>query len=160
VKPIRRGAYALLAVLSLIMMALVFPSTAHASSDYVGYPQIAPFMSAADPWDNRCPYLYNGSTYWGNAQGAESVISILDAQIAHTVSDVRSLKLDNQRLHFVDVNSSSSSFVGHGICDSGSSDFQNFDQVVNGLSYVFHPNAAGQLAFTNEVANAITGGIG
>lgn len=126
----------------------------------LGYPFVLGVKSTSDPYDARCPYLYNGATAWGNAQAARDVITNLDATISGTILTVQNEKPDYaSRLHYVDVNGSSSPFTGHGICDSGSSYFLNVDNaVVGNKEYVFHPNASGQAAYAQLVASAINAG--
>lgn len=133
----------------------------------VGYPQMAPIKSSSDPVDNTCPFLYgeNAPIHWTEAQAARDLVSVLDQTISNEVETVRQENADySSRLHYIDVNTSGSSFVGHAMCDSnglGSSYFNNVDQIIHlHPTWVFHPNASGHLAYSTEIINAITGGIG
>jgi len=123
------------------------------------YPYVVPNKSASDPAILGCAYLYGGQSPWANDQGAWNVISSLDTTIENEVSVVQSESSDyGSRLHHISANSPGSPFAGHTVCDTGDSFFQNIDQAGWNQStkeYVFHPNANGQLAYANLVANAI-----
>lgn len=125
------------------------------------YPQIAPVRSATDPKQDGCFYLYNGQTPWANGQAARDVVNAIDATISNEVTAVQQENGDYAyRLHYVSSNVAPSAFVGHTVCDTGTSYFQNIDQAGNNSAYVFHPNANGQLAYANLISYAVTGGIG
>ncbi|UQS22871.1 hypothetical protein L1857_08590 [Amycolatopsis thermalba] len=79
----------------------------------------------------------------------------LNTTISNTVTKVRALNTDNQRLTFVSATASGSPFIGHEVCASGDSYFQNLDQAGNNSAYVFHPNEQGQAAYAQLVRQAI-----
>lgn len=122
------------------------------------YPQVIAAKTTSDPLDSRCVYMYNsgsngtGSPYypWEDAWGARDIVSKLDAKISTAVGSV-----NNSRLYYVPVNGSGSPFIGHGICDSGASYFQNLDQAVHNEAYVFHPNATGQQKYADLMSAKI-----
>ncbi|HSW78004.1 MAG TPA: hypothetical protein VLG36_04355 [Candidatus Chromulinivoraceae bacterium] len=124
------------------------------------YPYMMPVESASDPENTGCFYLYNGSTHWANAQAARYIVGQIDATISSEITLVQGESSDYaSRLHYVPMNGTGSPFVGHTVCDTGSSDFQNVDQAGNNRAYVFHPNANGHLDLSNVFAYAITGGV-
>jgi lysophospholipase L1-like esterase len=124
------------------------------------YPYMMPVKSSTDPEESSCFYLYIGQNNWGNAQAARYIVGQIDATIATEIGKVQDESPDYaSRLHYVPTNGTSSPFVGHTVCDAGSSDFQNVDQAGNNRAYVFHPNAAGHLDLKNLFSYAITGGI-
>lgn len=125
------------------------------------YPQVAPVRSATDPEETGCLYLYNGQTHWANGQAAWNVVSAIDTTISNEVTAVQQENSDYAyRLHYVSSNVSPSAFVGHTVCDTGTSYFQNINTGFANGAYVFHPNANGHLAYANLTSYAITGGIG
>ena len=131
------------------------------------YPQVVGLKAPSDPYDVRCPYLYDASgTYasspyypWENDYAARYVVSQLDAQISTVVGQVQSESADyGSRLHYVPTNGTNSPFAGHGICDSGTSYFQNVDQAAIDKSYVFHPNTSGHQAYASIIAGDVGNG--
>ena len=131
------------------------------------YPEVVGPKTPSDPIDVRCPYLYDSQgahsdeqNYpWENDYGAREVISLLDSQISTVIGQVQAESTDYAaRLHYVPANDASSPFAGHGICDSGSSYFQNIDQGIPHQAYVFHPNTSGQQAYASIVAAAVGNG--
>ncbi|MET4669113.1 SGNH/GDSL hydrolase family protein [Streptomyces sp. PvR018] len=110
----------------------------------VGYPQVVAAKVETDPLVQDCIYLADGGTRWSEAQAVRDITTKLNAKILQKVDDVRALDVDNQRLHFVDVNGATSPFKTHEICgSSGTSWFQNLNEAQTNKAYVFHPNAAG-----------------
>lgn len=118
----------------------------------IGYPSIIANYSATDPKIDTCFYMYGGSTPWGNARGAYSLVNLLDKKISDTVTAI-----NNPRLHFIDTAGSSSPFASHLLC-SGDPWFQNIDQAFNNAAYVFHPNQAGQEGLGTIVGATINAG--
>ncbi|MFJ9781069.1 SGNH/GDSL hydrolase family protein [Amycolatopsis sp. NPDC101161] len=125
------------------------------------YPQVIANKQPSDAFDSRCAYMYNsgtngtGSPYypWEDAWAARDIVTKLDAKISTAIGSI-----NNARLHYVPVNAAGSPFVGHGICDTGTSYFQNLDQVLHNEAYVFHPNSAGQQAYANVMSAKINAG--
>jgi hypothetical protein len=141
----------------------ILDSSAKTAKIYVlGYPQPAPAMTTTSAFDPRCFYLFDGKTgtdNWGDARGARDIVTNLNAKISTRVAEVKKLKADyNNRLVYVDVNKSDSPFADHTACSGlGDSYFNNVDQVLNGIAYVFHPNDKGQAAYAKVLATAMGG---
>lgn len=124
-----------------------------------GYPQVVADKSVNDPDDIRCIYMQDGSSKFGDARAARSIVTKLNEKIANTISSVRGEDVDNLRLRFVDVNQTSSPFAGHEVCGySPTSWFQNVDQGTNDYAYIFHPNELGQEAYATIIGAAISAG--
>jgi lysophospholipase L1-like esterase len=126
----------------------------------LGYPQVIANKTANDPGDARCPYMYESvpvasGRYWEDARAARDIVTRLNAKIDDTVRAVRALSSDNQRLIFVTATGVNSPFTSHEVCGTGESYFNNVDQALSGLAYVFHPNAKGQAAYAQLVRQAI-----
>lgn len=127
----------------------------------LGYPHVIADKSAADPGDARCFYMSESvpaveGRYWEDARAARDVVTRLNTKIADVVAAVRALSPNNQRLVFVPATGGNSPFTGRELC-TGSDEayFHNVDQALNGLSFVFHPNANGQAAYAELVRQAI-----
>lgn len=118
----------------------------------IGYPQVIANKATTDPDVATCFYMEGGSTHWGNARGAYSLVNLLDKKISDTV-----VAINNPRLHFVDTAGSGSPFASHLLC-SGDPWFQNIDQAFNNAAYVFHPNQAGQGGLATIVGATINAG--
>jgi len=96
-------------------------------------------------------HLYNDVSQvpispWANAQGAHDLVAALDEKISDSVTGVKQLNTDydDSQLNFVDVDASGSPFAGHEVCGTDSTSwFQNVDQPVGYLAYVFHLNILG-----------------
>ncbi|MER0445970.1 SGNH/GDSL hydrolase family protein [Streptomyces sp. Edi4] len=126
----------------------------------LGYPQVIANKTITDPGDARCPYMYESvpvasGRYWEDARAARDIVTKLNTKISDTVNAVRALDADNQRLVFVSATGTNSPFAGHEVCGTGESYFNNVDQALNGLAYVFHPNEKGQAAYAQLVRQAI-----
>jgi lysophospholipase L1-like esterase len=124
----------------------------------LGYPQIFADKAANDPYDLRCPELYNpdGSDHWTDIRGARDIADRLDTKILSTVGDVQNMNADyNSRLHYVTLDGDESPFIGHEVCGTGESWFQNVNQGLNDQAYVFHPNSLGQAEYAQMLYNAI-----
>jgi lysophospholipase L1-like esterase len=131
------------------------------------YPQVVAAKKTSDADDPRCLYMYNNganttnSPYypWEDDYAARDIVTKLDAQISTVIRQVQGESVNYAaRLHYVPVNGANSPFIGHAICDSGTSDFQNVDQAGNYNAYVFHPNASGQAAYAQLMSSAINAG--
>lgn len=126
----------------------------------LGYPQVIANKTVTDPGDARCPYMYESvpvasGRYWEDARAARDIVTRLNTKISDTVNAVRAINTDNQRLIFVSATTAGSPFAGHEVCGTGESYFNNVDQAMNDIAYVFHPNAKGQAAYAQLVRQAI-----
>lgn len=122
----------------------------------VGYPQVVANKSESDPGDNRCFYMQGGSTNWSEARAARDIVTRLNDVIEEKVNDVRALDPGNSRLHFIEMDGSSSPFNGHEVCGTASTSwFQNIDQATNDPAYVFHPNSLGQDTYATVIGAMI-----
>lgn len=124
----------------------------------IGYPQVMANKAPNDLNDARCFYMYdpNDTTdHWKDVRGARDIVTKLDQKINDTVTAVRNESAGNTRLHYVPVDGSNSEFLGHEVCGTLTSWFQNVDQAVNNPDYVFHPNASGQQGYASMVATEI-----
>lgn len=125
------------------------------------YPQVIADKQSSDPFDSRCPYMYNstgdtGAAHypWEDAWAARDIVSKLDAKISTAIGN-----MNNARLHYVPTNNSGSPFAGHEVCGINSTSwFQNVDQGGNNLAYVFHPNDLGQQGYATVAAATINAG--
>ncbi|MDB5180825.1 MAG: hypothetical protein JWO54_585, partial [Candidatus Saccharibacteria bacterium] len=120
------------------------------------YPMIVPMDVESTELPNPlCMEMYTGSIIggtaenplynrWGNARGAQDVISSLNAKIDQAVSNIA---LTDSRIHFVDI---SSKFEGKDICSTSPSFF------VNKLPpATFHPNSSAHEVFKTTVSEEI-----
>ena len=126
----------------------------------LGYPHVIADKSVNAPGDARCFYMYESvpvaeGRYWEDARAARDVVDKLNAKIVEVVNKVRALNQSNQRLTLVPATGGGSPFTGHELCSAGDAFFQNVDQAMNGLPFVFHPNANGQAAYATMVRQAI-----
>lgn len=139
--------------------ALLEASKSAGTKIYVlGYPQVVANKSASAPYDARCWFMYNsGSTDpWQEVRAARDIMNKLNAKISAKVAAVRALNADyNQRLRFVSLTASTSPFIGHEMCSTGESYFQNLDQYPQNNRAPLHPNEAGQAAYAQRVREAI-----
>ena len=119
----------------------------------LGYPHVAPEKSVTDlpPYPTTCPYLYNGNSGsgtdvvpnpWGNARGAFDITARINAHIESVVHDI---SLQDDRIHFIDVNEIGSPFAGHDVCSSD----PYFANVNTDVPSIFHPNLKGQQALAD-----------
>ena len=125
----------------------------------VGYPHVIANKTASHAFDNRCFYMYDNSNTtnkWAEVQGARDIVTRLNDRIEEKVNDVRALNAGNSRLHFVEVDGATSPFNGREVCGTASSSwFQNVNQDLNNLEYIFHPNSSGQEGYAVVVGAAI-----
>lgn len=142
----------------------ILGATSNDAQIYVlGYPHVAPVKDYSDPWDARCPFLYDSgfpeeAYRWQDAQAARDIVDRLNGAISGAVNAVRNENPNNSRLHFVDANGSGSPFEGHEMCSSGASYFQNLDQWPSNNAAPFHPNDAGQAAYAELALDKINAG--
>jgi hypothetical protein len=131
------------------------------------YPQVVAPKSTKAGDDRRCPYLYDNSLFpphpahypWEDDFAARDILTKLDAKIKAVIWQVRGENANYYaRLHYVPVNAKGSPFIGHAICDTGASDFQNVNRALINNAYALHPNANGQAAYARLMANAINAG--
>lgn len=117
----------------------------------LGYPQIAPYKSISDPFDQDCGGLYDEfPNNWGDARAAHAITELLNGAVEDAVETVNNRYLSN-RLTFVPV--SGGAFTGHDACSS--------DSYFNGIvlpdtEYSVHPNADGQLAYKGDLVDAMS----
>ncbi|HJP80822.1 MAG TPA: GDSL-type esterase/lipase family protein [Candidatus Saccharimonadales bacterium] len=124
----------------------------------LGYPQVVADKGFDDPNDNRCFYLHDafGPDHWTDIRGARDIVDKLDTKILATVGDVQNMNADyNSRLHYVTLDGDESPFIGHEVCGTGESWFQNVNQATNDPAYVFHPNSLGQSEYAQMLYDAM-----
>ncbi|HET6746929.1 MAG TPA: SGNH/GDSL hydrolase family protein [Candidatus Saccharimonadales bacterium] len=116
----------------------------------LGYPQIAPYKTVDDPFDQDCGGLYDEfPNNWGDARAAHEVTGLLNDTIEGVVDAVK-VQHQTNRLVFVPV--SNGAFVGHDACSSNS--FFN-GIVISNPEYSVHPNADGQIAYKDDLKSVM-----
>lgn len=130
----------------------------------IGYPHVVADKAPSDAFDSRCPYMHNATTPdngapgypWEDAWAARDIVSKLNAKILAKVNEVDPTQA---RLHFISATESNSPFNTHEICGTSSTSyFQNVDEAVPNVPFVFHPNALGQQAYATLVEDYINAG--
>lgn len=146
---------------------LHFTEQSQAHVYVLGYPHVIAEKTPTSPLDTRCQYMYDANRHtedfkldpWQEADAARQVVTALNGKIEEVVNKVAaSTEFGSvRRLHFVSATGPNSPFNGHGICDSGTSYFQNVDQaglIGDNAAYVFHPNTMGQKAYAQLIKSA------
>jgi lysophospholipase L1-like esterase len=141
----------------------ILQQTPNAKVYVLGYPQVIANKAASDAFDSRCFYMHdsnNTTNPWADVQGARDIVTKLNEKIKDQVNAVRVLNADYyQRLKYVPLDEPGSPFNGHEVCGTASSSwFQNVDQALNGVEYVFHPNKAGYEGYATVAGAAINAG--
>jgi lysophospholipase L1-like esterase len=133
----------------------------------LGYPQVVASKQSSDQFDSRCFYMYNsgsnstGSPYYPreDSWAARDIVAKLNTKISIAVANVRALNTSNTRLTYVQMDAAGSPFIGHEVCGTDSTSwFQNVDQALNNLAYVFHPNDLGQEGYATVAGATINFG--
>lgn len=104
----------------------------------VGYPQLV-------------PDTYHGTCGWQSYQEVEAIREVTASLNTAIKNEVEAI---GGNFHFVPVNNSGSSFIGHELCRSGSptGDFFFYDEnPFIPAVYTFHPNEGGQDAYAEVV---------
>ncbi|EKX63109.1 hypothetical protein STRIP9103_01247 [Streptomyces ipomoeae 91-03] len=140
----------------------ILQQTPNAKVYVLGYPHVIANKAASAAFDSRCFYMHDSSNTtnpWADVQGARDIVTKLNAKIQQKVNDVRAMNAGNQRLVYVPLDGTGSPFNGHEVCGTASSSwFQNVDQALNGLEYVFHPNKLGYEGYATVAGAAINAG--
>lgn len=115
----------------------------------VGYPHIAPHLQYIYDEDTDCTALFQPFLNpWGNGRAARTIVDALNDVIEDAVDDIRTTTTTT-RLIYVDTENGP--FYGHDTCANDGQGFFNGIDYIN-QEYTAHPNAAGQVAFKEELA--------